>query len=159
MFRKPHRLYDIVGYCPQYNCIDPNLTVKQTLKLFAVFTGVVSDIVEITVMTMVIKFGLVMFIDTKAGALSGGNKRKLCLAMAMIGRPKIIYIDEASAGVDPASRRVMWKAIRSEGVDSAVILTTHAMEEAENLSSKLGIMVAGKFSCFGTLQQIKTTFG
>lgn len=100
-----------------------------------------------------------MFIDTKAGSLSGGNKRKLCLAMAMIGRPKVIYIDEASAGVDPASRRIMWKAIRSEGIDSAVVITTHAMEEAEALSSKLGIMVAGKFSCFGTLQHIKNTFG
>ena len=108
---------------------------------------------------MIIKFGLSMFIDTKAGSLSGGNKRKLTLAMAMIGRPKILFIDEASAGVDPASRRVMWKGIRSEGVDSAVILTTHAMEEAESLSSKLAIMVDGNFKCFGTLQYIKTTFG
>lgn len=53
----------------------------------------------------------------------------------------------------------MWKAIRSEGVNSAVIVTGHAMEEAEALSSKLGIMVAGKFQCFGTLQHIKNTFG
>lgn len=108
---------------------------------------------------MIVKFGLSMFINTKAGALSGGNKRKLTLAMAMIGRPKVVFIDEASAGVDPASRRLMWKGIRSEGQDSAVIITTHAMEEAEALSSKLGIMVEGKFSCFGTLQYIKETFG
>merc|ERR1712110_897474 len=100
-----------------------------------------------------------MFVETKAGDLSGGNKRKLCLAMAMLGQPKVIYIDEASAGVDPHSRRIMWKAIRSEGVNSAVVITTHAMEEAEALSSKLGIMVAGKFSCFGTLQYIKNTYG
>ena len=97
------------------------------------------------------KFGLSMFVTTKAGTLSGGNKRKLCLAMAMIGRPKIVFIDEASAGVDPGSRRVMWKAIRDEGIESAVVITTHAMEEAEALSSKLGIMVTGKFKCFGTL--------
>ena len=103
------------------------------------------------VMSYIIKFGLIMFVETKAGDLSGGNKRKLCLAMAMIGQPKVVYIDEASAGVDPASRRIMWKAIRSEGANSAVVITTHAMEEAEALSSKLGIMVAGKFSCFGTL--------
>ena len=57
----------------------------------------------------------------------------------MIGRPKIICIDEASAGVDPSSRRTMWKAIRHEGQESAVILTTHAMEEAEAISSKLAI--------------------
>ena len=100
-----------------------------------------------------------MFVTTKAGALSGGNKRKLCLAMAMIGRPKIVFIDEASAGVDPGSRRVMWKAIRDEGANSAVVITTHAMEEAEALSSKLGIMVAGKFKCFGTLQHIQQEYG
>ena len=105
------------------------------------------------------KFGIANYADTKAGALSGGNKRKLCLAMAMLGQPKVIYIDEASAGIDPASRRIMWKAIKSEGANSAVVQTTHAMEVAEALSSKLGIMVAGKFTCFGSLQYIKSTFG
>ena len=79
-----------------------------------------------------------------AGELSGGNKRKLTLAMALIGRPKIIYVDEASAGVDPAARRALWKAIKSEGENSAIIITTHTMEEAEELSTKLGIMVQGK---------------
>ena len=61
--------------------------------------------------------------------------------MALIGKPKIIYIDEASAGVDPAARRLMWKAIHSEGAESAIVITTHAMEEAEQLATKLGIMV------------------
>ena len=87
------------------------------------------------------KVGLSDFEHTNAGALSGGNKRKLCLAMALIGRPKIVYIDEASAGVDPGARRAMWKSIRSEGTGSAVVITTHAMEEAESLATKLGIMV------------------
>jgi ATP-binding cassette, subfamily A (ABC1), member 3 len=104
-------------------------------------------------------FGLALFADTKAGALSGGNKRKLSLAVAMLARPKIVYIDEASAGVDPGSRRIMWKAIRSEGAESAVVITTHAMEEAEALSSQLSIMVAGHLKCFGTLQSIKDLYG
>ena len=130
LYRKPERLFNLVGYCPQYNCIEPNLTVHQTLKLIVILVGVAEEMVEVTVMSTIIKFGLIMFVETKAGDLSGGNKRKLCLAMAMLGQPKVIYIDEASAGVDPASRRIMWKAIRSEGVDSAVVITTHAMEEA-----------------------------
>ena len=121
--------------------------------------GVSSKIIPSVVTSMIFKFGLSMFIETKAGALSGGNKRKLCLAMAMMGRPKIVFIDEASAGVDPASRRVMWNAIKDEGQDSAVVITTHAMEEAEALSSKLGIMVAGKFKCFGTIEHIKQEYG
>jgi len=88
-------------------------------------------------------------------SLSGGNQRKLSLAIAMIGRPKIIYIDEASTGVDPGSRRTMWKAIRHEGVDSAVVLTTHAMEEAEAISSKIAIQVSGWFRSFGTLKEVQ----
>lgn len=81
--------------------------------------------------------------------------RKLSLALAMVGRPKIIFIDEASTGVDPASRRTMWQAIRHEGQDSAVIMTTHAMEEAEAISQKIAIQVSGFFRSFGTLAQVQ----
>lgn len=88
-------------------------------------TNYVNDIIE--------RFALSDFPDTMAMSLSGGNKRKLTLAIAMMGNPKIIYIDEASAGVDPVSRRQLWKAIRYEGRNSAVVMTTHAMEEAEAL--------------------------
>ena len=77
----------------------------------------------------------------------------------MLGRPKILFIDEASAGVDPASRRIMWRAIKDEGKESAVVITTHAMEEAEALSDKIGIMVKGQFKCFGTLQKIQQEYG
>ena len=77
--------------------------------------------------------------------------RKLSLAMAMIGQPKIVFIDEASTGVDPAARRTMWQAIRHEGKNSAVILTSHAMEEVEAISSKIAIQVSGFFRSFGTL--------
>ena len=90
---------------------------------------------------MIKKVGLNDFVNTAAGSLSGGNKRKLCLAMALMGRPKIVYVDEASAGVDPGARRAMWRTIKSEGTNSAVVITTHAMEEAEALATKLGIMV------------------
>ena len=110
-------------------------------------------------MTVIFKIGLKMFVKTQAGNLSGGNKRKLCLAMALIGRPKILYIDEASAGVDPASRRMMWNTIKDEGCDSAVVITTHAMEEAEALSHNIGIMVAGKLKCYGSLQDIQQEYG
>lgn len=72
----------------------------------------------------------------------------------MIGRPKIIFVDEASAGVDPASRRTLWKAIRKEGQESAVVLTTHAMEEAEAISTNLAIQVQGWFRSYGTLAQV-----
>ena len=97
-----------------------------------------------------------------AGTLSGGNKRKLCVAMAIVGSPPIILLDEPSAGMDPEARRFMWRVVGQIASDktSAVILTTHSMEEAEALSTKMGIMVKGGiFKCFGTSQHIKDKFG
>ena len=75
--------------------------------------------------------------------LSGGNKRKLVTAMAMMGAPLIIYLDESSAGVDPYSRRKLWKTIRDESRNSILVVTTHSMEEAEALGTKMAIMVKG----------------
>ncbi len=95
--------------------------------------------------------------------MSGGNKRKLQVAIAIIGNPQIILLDEPSAGMDPASKRFMWQVlsgITSGTKDTCIILTTHSMEEAEALSSKMGIMVqGGTFSCFGSSQHIKNKFG
>jgi len=100
--------------------------------------------------------------DKPAGTLSGGNKRKLSVAIAIIGNPPIILLDEPSAGMDPEARRFMWSVvakISQRDKKSAVILTTHSMEEAEALSTKMGIMVRGGiFRCFGSSQHIKNKF-
>lgn len=71
--------------------------------------------------------------------------------MSMLGNPKVMFVDEASAGVDPISRRTMWKGMRFESINSALILTTHTLEEVEALASKIGIMVSGHLKCYGTL--------
>ncbi len=98
-----------------------------------------------------------------AGTLSGGNKRKLSVAMSILGNPPIILLDEPSAGMDPEARRFMWSVvakISQHRKQSAVILTTHSMEEAEALSTKMGIMVKGGiFTCYGSAQHIKNRFG
>lgn len=95
--------------------------------------------------------------------MSGGNKRKLSVAMALIGNPPIILLDEPSAGMDPEARRFMWtvvERITQRGKNSACILTTHSMEEAEALSTKMGIMVRGGiFKCYGSSQHIKNKYG
>jgi len=142
----------VVGYCPQTNCIEDFLSVKSTLTYIANLVGVKQQMLDSVVDNTMARFGLIDFANTRAGALSGGNKRKLCCAMALLGNPKVMFVDEASAGVDPVSRRTMWKGMRFEAVNSALILTTHTLEEAEALASKIGIMVAGHLKCFGSLQ-------
>jgi len=97
-----------------------------------------------------------------ANNLSGGNKRKMSVAMAMIGNPPLVFLDEPSTGVDPQAKRFMWNIvskISTQRKNSAVIITTHSMEEAEALCTKMGIMVAGEFKCFGSSQHIKDKYG
>lgn len=93
--------------------------------------------------------------------MSGGNKRKLSVAMAMIGNPPLVFLDEPSTGVDPQAKRFMWNIVSKISTlrqKSAVIITTHSMEEAEALSTKMGIMVGGDFKCFGSSQHIKDKY-
>ena len=101
-------------------------------------------------------------LNKEAGNLSGGNKRKLSVAIALIGNPPIIFLDEPSNGMDPEARRFMWAVIQkisTERKKSSVILTTHSMEEAETLCRRMSIMVKGKFKTLGTSTGIKDRYG
>lgn len=106
------------------------------------------------------QLGLDIHRSKLAGALSGGNKRKLSVAIAVIGSPPLILLDEPSAGMDPEARRLMWKVVAALCSDCAVVFTTHDMEEAEALSTKLGIMTkGGVLQCIGSAQHIRQKFG
>ena len=106
--------------------------------------------------------GLTKYADLTAGTYSGGNKRKLMVAQAMIGNPPIILLDEPSTGMDPEARRDMWNVITrisSKKKQASVILTTHSMEEAEALSKRIAILVDGELKCIGNKQKLKDNFG
>merc|ERR1719276_660199 len=101
-------------------------------------------------------------VNKLAMTLSGGNKRKLSLAISMMGSPPLILLDEPSTGVDPVARRLMWNVISAVSTAStrcSVMLTTHNMEEAEALCSRIGIMVGGRLRCIGSNQRLKARFG
>ena len=96
------------------------------------------------------------------GSLSGGNKRKLSTAIALIGSPPVIFLDEPTTGMDPVARRFVWTVIQDLAdahQDSVVILTTHSMDEASALCERVAIQVDGSFRCLGTPQQIKDNHG
>ena len=86
---------------------------------------------------------------------SGGNKKKLTLAISLLGSPEVCLLDEPSSGLDPMARRVMWKLIAAYGQGQSFLLTTHSMEEAEALCTRIGIMTNGELQCVGTSQHLK----
>jgi len=158
-FERARRL---IGYCPQFDAIFDGLTVKEHLEFYADVKGVIQPLRAKLVQKQLQEMDLVEYKDVRAEKLSGGNKRKLSVAMAMIGNPPIVFLDEPSTGVDPKAKRFMWTIVSKISTmrkKSSVIITTHSMEEAEALCTKMGIMVAGRFRCFGSSQHIKAKYG
>jgi ATP-binding cassette subfamily A (ABC1) protein 3 len=138
------------------------MTVREHLEFYCKIKKIPKNIEEALIEKELKDMNLKEYEKKLAGSLSGGNKRKLSVAMALIGNPPVIFLDEPSAGMDPKARRFMWAVIAkisTQRKNSAVILTTHSMEEAEALSTNMGIMVEGQFKCFGSKQHIKNKFG
>ncbi|CAK4545726.1 unnamed protein product [Aphanomyces euteiches] len=152
----------LIGYCPQFDALIDLMTVREHLELFAAIKGVPSGQIGATVKDKMEQMNLNDFEHKLAGTLSGGNKRKLSVAIAMIGSPPIIVLDEPSTGMDPVSRRFMWDVIAdisTRSKESTILLTTHSMEECEALCTRVGIMVGGRLRCVGSIQHLKHRFG
>nr|XP_009684303.1 PREDICTED: retinal-specific ATP-binding cassette transporter [Struthio camelus australis] len=149
-----------MGYCPQFDAIDDLLTGREHLYLYARLRGVPAKEIKRVAEWGIQKLGLPMYADQLAGTYSGGNKRKLSTAIALIGCPPLVLLDEPTTGMDPQSRRLLWDSIVSVLRDGrAVVLTSHSMEECEALCTRLAIMVKGTFKCLGTIQHLKYKFG
>uniref|UniRef100_A0A3Q1BNZ4 P-type phospholipid transporter n=1 Tax=Amphiprion ocellaris TaxID=80972 RepID=A0A3Q1BNZ4_AMPOC len=149
-----------LGYCPQFDAIDDLLTGREHLEFYARLRGVPENEVAMVAEWGIQKLGLVKYSTKSAGTYSGGNKRKLSTAMALIGSPPVIFLDEPTTGMDPKARRFLWDCILSvikEG--RSVILTSHSMEECEALCTRMAIMVNGRFKCLGSIQHLKNRFG
>jgi len=153
------QLRRLIGYCPQFDALFDKLTGKEHLEFYARIKGVPSQKIPGIVDGMLHYFTLDPYKNRTSEKYSGGNKRKLSVAMALMGDPQIVFLDEPSSGMDPVSRRFMWKFIAETMEGRAVILTTHAMEECEALCARIGIMVDGRLRCLGTPQHIKNKFG
>jgi ABC-type Na+ transport system ATPase subunit NatA len=118
-----------LGVCPQHDILYPDLTVREHLRLFAVFKGVPSDKIEGEINHMIREVGLVEKADAYSKTLSGGMKRKLSVGIAFIGGSKVVLLDEPTSGMDPYSRRFTWNVIRNMKENRTIILTTHFMDE------------------------------
>lgn len=148
----------LIGYCPQFDALIDVLTVKDHLGLYARIKGLSGSAVEIAADHMIEWIGIGEYRNVKAKALSGGYKRRLSLGIALMGNPSLVFLDEPSCGMDPVARRQIWKVIHSASQRFSLVLTTHSMEEAENVSTRIGIMSRGHMMCMGTIPELREKF-
>ncbi|OQR71608.1 ATP-binding cassette sub-family A member 1-like [Tropilaelaps mercedesae] len=149
-----------IGYCPQENALLDCMTGREMLALFCALRGVPQEQTATIVNHMIELADLTALADKLTSTYSGGNKRKLSIAIAMIGNPRMLYLDEPTAGVDPIARRKIWSTLIAAQRDlgSAVLLTSHSMEECEALCHRIAIMVSGTLRCLGSSQHLKAKF-
>ena len=145
----------IIGVSPQETAIAPNLSVKENLDLMCGIYGFSKEKIKIKVAELMEQFELNSIEKKKAGKLSGGWQRRLSIAMALIGEPEILFLDEPTLGLDVIARSELWDTIRTLKGEITIILTTHYMEEAEALSDRIGIMKNGKLLVVGTAEELK----
>lgn len=149
-----------MGYCPQQDAIIDTFNSWDHLYLFAKLRGIPSSQIDSIVKKWVLKLNLTACANQPSGTYSGGNKRRLNIAMALMGNPPLVLLDEPTTGVDPAARRSLWNTLKScQNIGQSIILTSHSMEECEVLCNRLVIMVGGKIVCIGASEELKQRFG
>uniref|UniRef100_F6USW1 ABC transporter domain-containing protein n=1 Tax=Ciona intestinalis TaxID=7719 RepID=F6USW1_CIOIN len=150
-----------MGYCPQFDALIEQMTGAETLRMFARLRGVPESDIPACINNLGRILHFSEHIDKPCETYrSGGNKRKLSTAIALVGNPPVVLLDEPSTGMDPGAKRMLWDAIaavRSSGC--SIVITSHSMEECEALCTRLAIMVNGKLRCLGGPQHLKSKFG
>lgn len=146
---------DRIGLVLQESDFDPLHTVNETLSLFASFFSHPRDVVETLDLV-----GLADRADERIGRLSGGQKRRIDVALGIIGRPDLLFLDEPTTGFDPVARREFWEVIEGlRKTGTSIVLTTHYMEEAERLCDRLAIMSKGQIVAEGTSSALISALG
>lgn len=147
------------GVCPQHDILWEFVTPREHLRAFAHLRGIPDSAVESAVSQLIERLDLSEKADAVSSTLSGGQKRRLSIALSVIGSPDVVFLDEPTTGLDPNTRRFVWNYILELRQNRVVVLTTHSMEEADALCSRLGIMVNGRLLSLGTPQQLKSEHG
>lgn len=149
----------IIAVSPQETAVAPNLSVEENLKLMCGVHGFDRQRAEKRTDEMIEEFKLDRIRKKKASKLSGGWQRRLSIAMALISEPQILFLDEPTLGLDVIARSELWDSIRELKGKMTIILTTHYMEEAEELSDRIGVMKDGHLLATGTAQELKEMTG
>ena len=159
IFKEPDVLRDNLGVCPQHNVLFDYLTVREHLELYASFKGVPVEKIRTRVDKMIHQSELADIAFQLGYTLSGGQKRKLSVAIALIGDSKVIMLDEPTSGMDTTTRRRFWEMVKQYKQGRIIILTTHYMDEADILGDRICIMAEGNVQCCGSSLFLKNRFG
>lgn len=152
-----NEIKNILGVCFQDNVIIETLSIKENMDLFGAFRNIPKPELKKTTNFFAETLQLKEMLDTRTGDLSGGQKRKVCISLSLLGNPPLVIMDEPTAGVDVQARQLIWKVIASLK-NTTTIVTSHALEEAEAVSSRLFVVAGGGLPFAGTATEFRNTF-
>jgi ABC-type multidrug transport system ATPase subunit len=153
------QVYKRIGICPQHDILWNDLTVEEHLLFYGRLKGITRKKEKEAVTESLSSVGLLNFRTRKVKGLSGGEKRRLSIAIAIMGNPKVVFLDEPTTGLDPDVRRLIWSILNDISQNKTIMLTTHSMEEAEVLCNRIAIMSHGTIRCCNTSLKLKELYG
>ncbi|KAL4853959.1 ATP-binding cassette sub-family A member 3 [Chlorella vulgaris] len=160
LLRQPAAARQLLGYCPQASALPAQMTGREVVRLYSCLRGLPERLIECEASRMLKQLGLTEYAGRACGSYSGGNRRKLSVAAALVGGAEVVLLDEPSTGMDPGARRALWGVIRHEMAGGrTVLLTSHSMEECEAVCARVGIMSGGRLRALGSVQHLKNKHG
>ena len=152
--KEPQRVKELIGISPQESAVAPNLSVRENLEFVARLYGQSREQARRAAEESIAAFHMEQIAHDRAKVLSGGWQRRLSIALALISKPKVLFLDEPTLGLDVLARRELWKTVESLHGSVTIILTTHYMEEAQALSDRIGILSGGRLTAVGTAEAL-----
>jgi ABC-2 type transport system ATP-binding protein len=154
--KEPFKVKELIGVSPQDTILSEHLNCWENLALIGKVYGLSSNEVKMRSQELLETMGLIERAKDQVRKFSGGMKRRLSIAMALVSDPQVLFLDEPTLGLDPQARRAIWEYIAGLKGKKTILLTTHYMEEADSLSERIGIIDEGKVVALGTPQELKT---
>lgn len=159
IFEEPDEVREFMGVCPQHDVLFELLTPREHLDIFYDFKGGDPARKQAEIDALIEDVGLTIDQNKISCTLSGGNKRKTSVSIALCGGSKLVILDEPTSGMDLGARRGLWDMLKKYKRDRIILLTTHYMDEADVLGDRIGIMARGKLMCIGSSLFLKNRFG
>lgn len=151
-------IYRRMAVCPQFDILWPQLTVREHMLFYCRLKGVAPNQERAAAEAAAGAVRLGFKLDKRVSTLSGGQKRRVSLGISLIGNPAVVFLDEPTTGLDPETKRLMWQLIERSKAGRVIVLTTHSMDEADALCSRIGIMANGELRCLGSNVHLKKAF-